>query len=128
VLVCDDEQQIVRAVRVILHEGGYDVSEAATLAEALEVAARRTPDAAIVDLVLPDGDGVQLCRELRSWSMMPIVVLSALLTEVWGADSAGDTTLLRTHIANLRHKIERAGAARQSLISTEPGVGYRFGP
>ena len=51
----------------------------------------------------------------------------ALLTEVWGAASADDTPLLRTHIANLRHKLGGAGSAERPLISTEPGVGYRFG-
>jgi two-component system, OmpR family, KDP operon response regulator KdpE len=81
VLVCDDEPQIVRAVHVILHGGGYDVSSAATLAGALDLAARRSLDAAIVDLILPDGDGIELCVELRSWSTMPIIVLSALEEE-----------------------------------------------
>jgi two-component system, OmpR family, KDP operon response regulator KdpE len=78
VLVCDDEPQIVRAVRVILHEGGYEVSATATLAEALDVVAGGSPDAAIIDLILPDGNGIDLCRELRARSAMPIIVLSAL--------------------------------------------------
>jgi two-component system KDP operon response regulator KdpE len=220
VLVCDDEPQIIRAVRVILRDGGYDVSGAGTIAEALEEAATQSPDAAIVDLILPDGNGIRLIRELRSWSTMPIVVLSALedeeqtvlalqagaddylrkpfsarelrarlealfrrvahlddavlhvngldinlaaravhrdgeevrltptefkllrtlarnrgrlvtsralLAGVWGTAAASDTALLRTHIANLRHKIERGGAAEGPLIATEPGLGYRFG-
>lgn len=76
--MCDDEPQIVRALRVILREGGYEVSTTATLAEGLDVAAREPPDAAIIDLILPDGSGIELCSELRSWSAMPILVLSAL--------------------------------------------------
>jgi two-component system, OmpR family, KDP operon response regulator KdpE len=78
VLVCDDEPQILRALRVILGEAGFEVLEAATAREALDKAALRPPDAAIVDLVLPDGDGVEVCRSLREWSEMPIVVLSAV--------------------------------------------------
>jgi two-component system KDP operon response regulator KdpE len=218
--VCDDEPQIVRALRVILREAGYDVSIAATLAEGLDLAAREPPDAAIIDVMLPDGSGIELCAELRSWSTMPIVVLSALdeeeqkvlalgagaddyitkpfsarelvarleavfrrvvsseeeatitvkgleinlaahtvlrdgreikltpiefkllcalarnrgrlmtspglLSEVWGSAYASDPPLLRTHIANLRHKIEGSDAGAWLYTKTESGVGYRF--
>jgi two-component system KDP operon response regulator KdpE len=78
VLVCDDEPQILRALRVILREAGFDVLPTATVAEALDTAAVQPPDAAIVDLVLPDGDGVEVCRSLREWSDMPIVLLSVV--------------------------------------------------
>ncbi len=78
VLVCDDEPQILRALRVILREQGFEVLPAATAREALDSAALRRPDAAILDLVLPDGDGVDVCRSLREWSDLPIVVLSAV--------------------------------------------------
>jgi two-component system KDP operon response regulator KdpE len=78
VLVCDDEPQILRALRVILREEGFEVFPAASAAEALDSAALQRPDAAIVDLVLPDGDGVQVCRSLRDWSDMPILVLSVV--------------------------------------------------
>src|SRR5204862_6721881 len=78
VLVCDDELQILRALKVVLREAGFDVSVAATANEALDTAAIRPPDAAIIDLMLPDGSGVDVCRRLRSWSYMPIVVLSAI--------------------------------------------------
>ena len=78
VLVCDDEPQILRALRVILREAGFEVLPAANAQEALDSAALKPPNAAIVDLVLPDGDGVEVCRALRDWSDMPIVVLSAV--------------------------------------------------
>jgi two-component system, OmpR family, KDP operon response regulator KdpE len=78
VLVCDDEPQILRALRVLLREAGFETITAATAEEALDRAAIRPPDAAIVDLVLPDGDGVEVCRRLREWSSMPIIVLSAV--------------------------------------------------
>jgi two-component system, OmpR family, KDP operon response regulator KdpE len=78
VLVCDDEQQILRALRVILRDAGFEALPASTVEEALDVAAVGRPDAAIIDLVLPDGDGIELCRRLREWSEMPLIVLSAV--------------------------------------------------
>jgi CheY-like chemotaxis protein len=78
VLVCDDERQILRALRVILRDAGFEVTTAATAKEALDSAALGRLDAAILDLVLPDGDGVEVCRAVREWSDMPIIVLSAV--------------------------------------------------
>jgi two-component system, OmpR family, KDP operon response regulator KdpE len=78
VLVCDDEQQILRALRVILRDAGFQALPASTAEEALDVAASQRPDAAIIDLVLPDGDGIELCRRLREWTALPIIVLSAV--------------------------------------------------
>jgi two-component system, OmpR family, KDP operon response regulator KdpE len=219
VLVVDDEPQILRALKVVLRGAGFDVVAVGTAAEALDAAAVRPPRAAIVDLILPDGDGVEICRSLRTWTDVPIIVLSAvgeegekvraldagaddyvtkpfgsrelvarlqaalrratperdepvlradgleldlrghlarrdgeevhltpkefellrvlmgnrgrllthrsLLREVWGPGWGDDTAILRTHIANLRRKIEAPGARR--YIRTDPGVGYRFG-
>jgi two-component system KDP operon response regulator KdpE len=78
VLVCDDEPQILRALKVLLRDGGYETETAETAEEALDRAALRRPDAAIIDLVLPDGSGTDVCRRLRLWSDMPIIVLSAV--------------------------------------------------
>jgi two-component system KDP operon response regulator KdpE len=78
VLVCDDEPHIVRALKIVMREAGFEALPAETAAEALDVAALQRPDAAILDLVLPDGDGVEVCRALREWSQMPILVLSAV--------------------------------------------------
>jgi two-component system, OmpR family, KDP operon response regulator KdpE len=208
---------------VILRDGGYEASAADTLAGALELSAREPPEGAIIDVMLPDGNGIELCRELRSRSEMPIVVLSALdeedakvqalqagaddyLTKPFSArellarldtvfrrvidtelepvlavkgleidfaahtvrvdgrevkltptefrllaalarnrgrlmsaraligeikdpgepPSPADAPLLRTHIANLRHKLEGDHVASWLYIKTEPGIGYRF--
>jgi two-component system, OmpR family, KDP operon response regulator KdpE len=218
VLVCDDEPQILRALRIVLREAGFDVVAAATAEEALDAAALHPPDVAIVDLLLPDRSGVDVCRRLREWSSVPIIVVSAvgdeqakvdareagaddyvtkpfgprelvarvraalrradqghdepavvvdglevdlagrsvrregvevhltptefdllrvlvrnrgrllthraLLTSVWGPQYVDDTQVLRTHIANLRRKIEPAAGPRH--IRTDAGVGYRF--
>jgi two-component system, OmpR family, KDP operon response regulator KdpE len=78
ILVCDDEPQVIRALKVVLQEAGFDVIPTGTAAEALDQAAVRPPDAAIIDLVLPDQDGVEVTRRLREWSQMPILVLSAI--------------------------------------------------
>jgi two-component system, OmpR family, KDP operon response regulator KdpE len=78
ILVVDDEPQIVRALKVVLREAGFQAVAAETASQALDLAAVSPPDAAIVDLVLPDGDGVVLTRRLREWSEMPILVLSAV--------------------------------------------------
>jgi two-component system, OmpR family, KDP operon response regulator KdpE len=78
VLVVDDEPQILRALKVVLREAGFEAVPAQTVSGALDLASVRPPEAAIVDLVLPDGDGVQVTRRLREWSEMPILVLSAV--------------------------------------------------
>ena len=77
VLVVDDEPQIRRALRVALRANGYAVQEAGSGGEALDHLAERPPDLVILDLVLPDIDGVEVCRRLREWSRVPVIVLSA---------------------------------------------------
>ncbi len=220
VLAVDDEPQIVRALRVMLRDAGFATITAGTVAQALDQAALHRPDAAIVDLMLPDGSGVDVCRGLREWSTLPIVVLSAideedvkvaaleagaddyvtkpfgprelvarlqaalrrvapaveepvvrlgdvevdlaghrvavagrdvhltrtelgllrmlvrhrgkllthraLLQEVWGAAYVDDIGTLRTHIANLRRKIDPPDGVGPRLIRTETGIGYRL--
>jgi two-component system, OmpR family, KDP operon response regulator KdpE len=78
VLVCDDEGQILRALRIVLRDAGFEVVPASTASEALDAAALHPPDAAIIDLVLPDGDGIEVTSKLREWTDMPILVLSAI--------------------------------------------------
>src|SRR5256884_3405267 len=78
VLVVDDEPQIVRGLKVILREGGYAVETATTKQEALDGVSVRPPEAVVLDLVLPDGSGVDVASEIRAWSQLPILVLSAV--------------------------------------------------
>jgi two-component system KDP operon response regulator KdpE len=77
VLVVDDEPPILHTMDVNLRARGYDVQLAATGTQALSVAARRHPDAVILDLGLPDMDGVEVIRGLRGWTNVPIIILSA---------------------------------------------------
>lgn len=76
VLVIDDEPEIWRAVRAGLANGGFTTEWASTGAEGLDLVGRWRPDIVILDLTLPDLDGIEVCRRLRSWSSIPIIVLS----------------------------------------------------
>jgi two-component system KDP operon response regulator KdpE len=78
ILVVDDEPQILRALETNLRGAGYDVDTAATVEGALSSAASRRPEAIILDLLLPDGRGTDVLRELRTWSSVPVIVLSAV--------------------------------------------------
>jgi two-component system KDP operon response regulator KdpE len=124
VLVVDDEHQILRALRVILRDAGFEVIEAATAEEALDRAAVRPPQAAIVDLVLPDGDGVEVARRLREWSAMPIIVLSAVGEEdekVRALEAGADDYVTkpfgpRELVARLQAALRRAGGGAEEPI------------
>jgi len=76
-VVVEDERQIRRFVRDALETEGWAVFEAETVKQGLVEAGTRKPDLVILDLGLPDGDGVDLIRELRGWSAVPVIVLSA---------------------------------------------------
>jgi two-component system, OmpR family, KDP operon response regulator KdpE len=124
VLVVDDELQILRALRVVLREAGFEVVAAQGVAEALDLAAVRPPRAAIVDLVLPDGDGVALTRRLREWSEMPILVLSAVGEEeqkVRALEAGADDYITKPFGA--RELVARLQAAlRRAVGAEEPGI------
>ena len=125
VLVVDDERQILRALKVILREAGYDVIEAATMEEALDRAAVRPPDAAIVDLMLPDGSGIELCRRLREWTTMQILVLSAVGEEdakVEALEAGADDYVTKPF--GPRELVARLGAALRRAVETpgEPAI------
>lgn len=81
VLACDGEPQNLRALNVVLRDAGFEVDSTSTGEEALDRAAVRAPHAAIVELVLPDGDGVELCQALHEWSTMPVIFLSSVTAE-----------------------------------------------
>ena len=130
ILVVDDEPQIVRALKVVLREAGFDASAAETAAEALDAAAVRPPEAAIVDLVLPDGDGIELTRRLREWSEMPILVLSAVGEEsqkVRALEAGADDYVTkpfgtRELIARLHAALRRAGRAEEEPTIVVDGL------
>jgi two-component system, OmpR family, KDP operon response regulator KdpE len=93
ILVIDDEPQIVRALRINLRVRQYEVLAASSAGEALELAARRPPDLVILDLGLPDMDGVEVIHGLRGWTDAPIIVLSGRTdstTKVEALDAGAD--------------------------------------
>jgi two-component system KDP operon response regulator KdpE len=87
ILVCDDDPQIRRALKLILRDAGYEVLLTATAEEALDRAALAGPHLAIIDLLLPDQHGIELCRRLREWSEIPILILSAVGEEQMKIDA-----------------------------------------
>ncbi|MBK9266443.1 MAG: response regulator [Polyangiaceae bacterium] len=77
VLVVEDEPQMLRFMRATLGSHGYRLLEASTSAEALMLATTHNPELVLLDLGLPDGDGIDVTRRIREWSRMPIIVISA---------------------------------------------------
>jgi two-component system KDP operon response regulator KdpE len=130
VLVCDDESQILRALKIVLRDAGFEPVATATAAQALDAAALRPPVAAIIDLVLPDGSGIEVCRRLREWSEMPIIVLSAVGEEdqkVLALEAGADDYLTkpfspRELVARLRAVLRRAGAREDEPTIVADGL------
>jgi two-component system KDP operon response regulator KdpE len=117
VLVVDDEPQILRALRINLRVRDYDVHVAATGAEALEVAGRYPPDLVILDLGLPDLDGVEVIQGLRGWTKAPIIVLSGRadsVDKVEALDAGADDYITKPFgveelLARMRAAVRRTG-------------------
>jgi two-component system KDP operon response regulator KdpE len=125
VLVVDDEPQILRGLKVVLRQAGFEVDTAATKSEALDRVAVRPPEMLVLDLILPDGSGVEVCEEVRGWSQLPIIVLSAVGDErekVRALDAGADDYLTKPFgtdelLARLRALMRRSGDAGQPVIS-----------
>ena len=130
ILVVEDEPGIRRFVRMTLESEGHEVFEAATLERGLIEAGSRRPELAIVDLGLPDGDGVDLIRDLRTWSAAPIIVLSARSGEadkVGALDAGADDYLVKPFgAAELLARV-RAQLRRLTLTSPSADPVLRFG-
>jgi len=124
VLVVDDEPQILRALQTGLRGAGYEVDTAATGGEALTAAAVRPPDAVILDLVLPDMRGTEVCRELRTWSTVPVIVLSVVGDEdekVAALDAGADDYVTKPFgldelLARLRAALRRAEPSAEPVL------------
>ncbi|MBI5953889.1 MAG: response regulator [Chloroflexi bacterium] len=121
ILVIDDESQIQRAIRTILTEKGFRVTTASSGEEGLTLAAANEPDIIILDLGLPDMDGVEVCSRLREWTQTPIIILSVRDSErdkVAALDKGADDyltkpfgieeLLARVRVA-LRHSAQKQG-------------------
>jgi two-component system, OmpR family, KDP operon response regulator KdpE len=124
VLVVDDEPQILRALQMKLRAAGYAVDTATTAQEALMKAGMRPPEAIVLDLLLPDGSGTDVCRELRSWSSAPILVLSAVGEEkekIEALDAGADDYVTKPFsgdelLARLRAALRRAAPSPDPIV------------
>ncbi len=124
ILVVDDEPQIVRALRTSLQGAGYEVKVAATAGEALTSAAAHPPNGIILDLVLPDGSGTEVCRELRRWTNAPVLVLSAVGDEqekIAALDAGADDYVTKPFgidelLARLRAALRRVDAPTDPVV------------
>jgi two-component system, OmpR family, KDP operon response regulator KdpE len=125
VLVVDDEPQILRAVQIKLRAAGYAVDTATTAEEAVMKAGMRPPAAIILDVLLPDGRGTDVCRELRTWYSGPIVVLSAVGEErekIDALDAGADDYVTKPFsgeelLARLRAVLRRVSHPTEEVIT-----------
>ena len=127
ILVVDDEPQFLRALQTNLRGAGYEVVTATTAEEALSSAGLHPPEAIILDLLLPDGRGTDVCRELRKWTDAPIILVSAVGDEdekIAALDAGADDYVTKPFaigelLARLRAALRRAGPP------TEPTLDHR---
>ena len=139
-VVIEDEPQIRRFVRAALEAEGWQVHEADTKQRGLTEAGTRKPDLLVLDLGLPDGDGIDLIRDVRSWSSVPIVVLSARSDEadkIAALDAGADDYLTKPFgvgelLARVRANVRRPRkASPDGSVAGAPGAGddalFRFG-
>lgn len=136
VLVIEDEPQIRRFVRGALEAEGWQVHEAGTLREGLSAAGTRHPDLLVLDLGLPDGDGVELIRDVRGWSAVPIIVLSARTDEtdkIAALDAGADDYLTKPFgtgelLARVRANLRRPRVATgNGLVQEAAEPLFHFG-
>jgi two-component system KDP operon response regulator KdpE len=132
ILVVEDEPQMLRFLRTALGAQGFRVVEAETAKEGLVAATTQNPEVILLDLGLPDGDGIDVARQVREWSRVPIIVLSARGREedkVGALDAGADDYLTKPFGANellarirvaLRHTIESSSAAGSPILDVGP--------
>jgi two-component system KDP operon response regulator KdpE len=124
ILVVDDEPQFLRALATNLKGAGYEVATASTAEEALAAAGLQPPDAIVLDLLLPDGSGTDVTRELRTWTEAPIVLVSAVGDEeekIAALDAGADDYVTKPFaagelLARLRAVLRRAGPPGSPVI------------
>jgi len=130
VILIEDERQIRRFVRTALETEGWIVHEAETMRQGLTDAGTRKPDLIILDLGLPDGDGVEFLHDLRGWSKVPVIVLSARVSEqdkIEALDAGADDYLTKPFgIGELLARV-RAASRRLLTAGAEVGSVFEFG-
>ena len=135
VVIVEDEPQIRRFVRGALEAEGWQVHEADTMQRGLTAAGTRKPDLLVLDLGLPDGDGLELIRDVRGWSTVPIIVLSARVDEadkIAALDAGADDYLTKPFgvgelLARVRANLRRPRAAAADGTPEDADPVFRFG-
>jgi two-component system KDP operon response regulator KdpE len=125
VLVVDDDPRILRALQMKLRSEGYEVDTATSAEEARTAAAAHPPEAVILDVLLPDGRGTDVCRELREWSTASILILSAVGDEaekIAALDAGADDFVTKPFsvdelLARLRAALRRAAPTRAPVLA-----------
>jgi two-component system, OmpR family, KDP operon response regulator KdpE len=129
-ILVEDERQIRRFVRTALEAEGWSVHETDTLRQGLIDAGTRKPDLIILDLGLPDGDGMQFLRDLRGWSKVPVIVLSARVGEqdkIEALDAGADDYLTKPFgVGELLARVRAASRRRRDAGATVGSV-FEFG-
>jgi two-component system, OmpR family, KDP operon response regulator KdpE len=129
-ILIEDERQIRRFVRTALEAEGWSVHEAETMRQGLSDARSRRPDLIILDLGLPDGDGVAFLHELRGWSKVPVIVLSARVGEqdkIGALDAGADDYLTKPFsVGELLARV-RATSRRRLEAGGDAGAVFEFG-
>ncbi|MBL8394312.1 MAG: two-component system response regulator KdpE [Candidatus Accumulibacter sp.] len=129
ILVIEDEANIRRFIRLALENDGFRVCEAGSLQRGLIEAGTRRPDLVVLDLGLPDGDGIDFIRDLRNWSQVPVIVLSARNAEpdkVAALDAGADDYLSKPFgaaelLARVRALLRRHGRTEEGLAVAQFG-------
>ncbi len=130
ILIVEDEAEIRRFVRMSLSAEGFEVIEAEGVQRGLIEAGTRRPDLVVLDLGLPDGDGIELIRDLRAWSDIPVLVLSARTTEsdkINALDAGADDYLVKPFSAGELLARVRAQLRRRTRTGTEGSTSIEFG-
>jgi len=129
-LLIEDERQIRRFVRMALETEGWHIVEADTIKQGLIDAGTRKPDVVILDLGLPDGNGIDFIRDFRSWSPVPIIVLSARTSEtdkIAALDAGADDYLTKPFgVGELLARV-RATRRRSAGSASADAAPFRFG-
>src|SRR5437773_1105295 len=129
ILVVDDEKNIVQLARLYLNNEGFRVETASDGKQALERAKSVRPDLIVLDIMMPEMDGLTVCKELRKTSNVPVIILTARGDDIdrivgleIGADDYGDSRTIDVHVAWLRDKLGKSSVK----IQTVWGVGYKL--
>ncbi|HSR83314.1 MAG TPA: response regulator [Streptosporangiaceae bacterium] len=128
ILIVEDEPALLRALQINLRARGYEVTTSAAGREALFEAARRPPDAVLLDLGLPDLDGTDVIRELRSWSAIPVIVLSGRAgsdDKIGALDAGADDYVTKPF--SMEELMARLRATLRRDFHTQPTMVYSIG-